>query len=131
MIIERIPKKTDEIISAVRKKSFEIFWLLIIMLLMVGLMLLHARMGGFDTKPGSLAGMLFLVLLLSPLIDWMIDVGYKAARTPWFGTTKSMAKIGRLWVAMIGLIVLFFGTIIGTNAGGLPEILYSFLKVLF
>ena len=126
-----MPEKADEVVKTIRRKSFEIFWLLIIALLMIGLMHFHAKLGGFNTKLGSLAGVLFLVLLFSPFIDWMISLSYKAARTPWFGTARSIVKIGRLWVSMIGLIVLLLGTIIGANANGLPEILRGFLKVLF
>ena len=98
--------RLDHLTKKVRRFLWDLLLLTLIIALFLGLGFWHASLGGFDTTPGTLVGLAFLFLLFSPLIDWVLAGIYKARETAWFGSVLGLIGLGRLLVAVGGVIAL-------------------------
>jgi hypothetical protein len=64
----------DKVVGKAQWVLYQIFGLVLIVAVFLGLAIAHAELGGFATPWGAMVGILALTLFFSPIIDWILEL---------------------------------------------------------
>ena len=108
----------------------EAFVLLCIVSLFIGMALLHARLGGFDTYRGSAVGVILIVLWFSPSINYLIRKGYETSRSGPVNMVLEWLRVGSLLFTILATSGVVLAFAVNPTGDGLLELMAKLWEVI-